>query len=125
MIVVRVFELHSSYVWLDLADVEEHIVDFVIVVRVGAAKIVTFSYRLFHLEAIEDGKCNIVHKDRLYIGVHALDLPKHAIEHFHVHAPLGSNSRVRIQVLHDVSRAQDRHIGVNGLHFLLTDPLGA
>ena len=125
LVVIHILHGHSCHVGLDLGDVEEHLVDFLVVVRVGTAQLVSLSNSLLHFERVHDSKSDVVDKDGLDISVHALDLPHHAVEHLHVHAPFGSNGRVRVQSLDNVGGSKDGDIWVDGFDFLLADPLGA
>ncbi len=125
VIVVGVLKLHGGHVGLDLANFEEHVVDFIVGVSVRSAKLVGLSDSLFHLERVHDGKGDIVAEDGLALALHAFDLPKHPVEHLHVHAPLGSDRRVRVQSLHNVSRSKDSDIWADSFDLLLTNPLGS
>ena len=59
-VVVGILKLHSGHVWLDLADVKEHLVNLIVLVDVGTAKIVTLSDGLIHLKAVHDSESDII-----------------------------------------------------------------
>lgn len=91
----------------------------------GTGQVVALANGLLHLEAVHDGEGDIVDKDGLNLSVHAFNLPQHSVEHLHVHTPLGSNSRIRVETLNDVGGAKNGNIRADSLDFLLTDPLGS
>ena len=124
VVVIGVLERHRGYIWLDLANVEEHLVDLLVSVRMRTAQIVALTNALFHLQAVKDGKSDIICENRLHIRVHALNLPHQSIEHLHVHAPLGCDCNIWIQTIHHKRWSQDGYIRANCLHLLLSDPLG-
>ena len=123
VVLVGVLKFDSGGVRLDLGDIEEHFVDFLVGVNMWAAEVVGLSNSLFHLQAVHNSKCNISDIHWLYFGVHSFNLPVHAVEHFHLHAPLGSNSWVLMQQINYVSWANNSNIWENCFHFLFTDPL--
>ena len=99
VVVIGVLERHSRHIRLDLANVEEHLVDLLVSVRMRPTQVVALTDCLFTLQAIKDGKSNISCEDRLHIGIHALNLPHQSVEHLHVHAPLGGDCNIWIQNL--------------------------
>ena len=125
LVIVSILQGNGSHVGFDLRDIEEHVVDLLIVVSVGSTKLVSLSNSLIHFEGVHDSEGHIVDKNRLHVGVHALNLPHHTVKHLHVHAPFGSNRHVRVQSLHDIGGSEDGDIGADRFHFLLTDPFGA
>ena len=125
VVIVSVFKRNSGHVGLDLADLEEHLVDFLIVIGVRTSQVVALSSGFFHLEAVDNGEGDIVHEDGLNFSVHTFDLPKHSVEHLHVHTPLGGDGRVGVEALDDVGGTEDGNIGADSLDFLLTNPLGS
>lgn len=123
MIIVCLLKWHSCDIGFDLTNVEEHVVDLFVGVSMRTTQVVALADSFLHLEAVVNGKRDVIVENRLHLAFHALDLPKHPIEHLHVHAPLGSNGDIWIQTLHDVSRPDNGHIWANGFYLLLTNPL--
>ena len=115
---------HGS-VGFNLRDVEEHFVDLLVVVDVRASQVVALAFSFFHFEAVHNCKGDIGDKHWLYLCIHAVDLPVHAVEHLHVHAPLGCDGWVLMQQINHISGSKDSNVGVNCLHFLLANPFGA
>ena len=124
IVLVCVLQLHRGGVGLNLSDVEEHFVNFLVGVGMGTAQIIGLSDCLLHFQTVHNGKRHIGNVDWLYQCVHSFYLPVHTVEHFHLHAPFGGDSWVLMQQVHDVSRADDCYIRVDSLYFLLSDPLG-
>lgn len=91
------FELDFSCVWLDLSHVKEHLVDLTVRVGERTAQIVALTDCLLHFQGVNDSKGHIVSVNRLHLGVHVFNQPVHPVEHFHLHAPLSSHSRVLVQ----------------------------
>jgi len=125
LVVISFLERHSCHVRFDLADVEEHIVNLFVGVNVWTTQIIRLSNRFFHLKAVKYGERHIIRVHRLTKPLHSLNLPKHSVKHFHVHAPLCSNCCIRVQSLNHVCRPDNRNIWANGLHFLFADPFCA
>ena len=123
MVIVCILKWHSGDIGLDLTNIEEHVVDLLVGVCMRTAQVVAFANSFLHLEAVVNGKRDVIVENRLHFALHALDLPEHPIEHLHVHAPLGGDVDIWIQTLHDVSWSDNGHIGANGFYLLLTDPL--
>lgn len=88
VVIVRIFEINNGCVGFDLANVEEHLVDFFVGVGVRATQIVTLPNGFLHFEAVGDGKGHICDINRLHLVGHPLNLPIHSVEHLHLHAPL-------------------------------------
>lgn len=125
VILVCVFKFYGCGVWLDLSDVEEHFVDFLVRVDVWATKIVGLSNRFLHFKAVHDCECNVSNVYGLYFSIHSFDLPVHTVKHLHLHAPLGSKSWVLMQKINDIRWTNNSHIRVNGLYLLFADPLSS
>ena len=123
MVIVCLLKWHSGNIGFDLTNIEEHVVDLFVGVGMRTAQVVALANSFLHLEAVVNGKRDVIVENRLHLAFHALDLPKHPIEHLHVHAPLGSDRDIWIQTLHDVSRSDNGHIWANGFYLLLTNPL--
>ena len=75
MIVENILEWSRRHIWLDLANVKEHLVDLLVYVSMGTTQIIRFSNRFFHLQKVKDGKSNIIGENRLNVCIHTLDLP--------------------------------------------------
>jgi len=125
VVLVGHLKWHGGSVWLDVSVVEEHLVDFLVGVGVWTAQIVGLTDGFLHLQAVHDGEGNITHVDWLNLGIHALNLPVHSVEHLHVHAPLGGEGWILMKQVHHVCWTQDGHIWADSLDLLLTNPLGA
>ena len=89
----------------------------------GAAELVGLPNGLLHLEAVENSESNIINEDRLDLAIHSLNEPVHAVEQFHLHAPLTSQSWVYVKQVEHISGSENSHIGEDVLNLLLTKPL--
>ena len=94
VVLVSVLKFNGSGVWFDLGDIKEHLVYLLVSVDVWATKVVGLSNSFFHLQTVHDCECDISNVHGLHFGIHSFDLPVHAVEHLHLHAPLGSDSWV-------------------------------
>ena len=125
LVVVCVLKGYRRHVRFDLADVKEHLIDFLVLVSVWASELVRLADSLLHLDAVHDGESNIVGEHRLDLAVHTLNLPHHSVEHLHVHAPFGSNRRIRVDSLDHIGGPDDGDIGADSLDFLFANPFRA
>jgi hypothetical protein len=125
VVLVGILEFDGGGIGFDLGYVEEHFVNFLVGVGVGASQIVRLSDCLLHFEAVHDSKRYIGDIDGLYQRIHSFNLPVHSVEHFHLHAPFGGDRRILVQKVHDVSWSHDGHIREDGFDFLFSDPLCA
>ncbi len=87
IVFVCVFKFDCCGVGFNLSDVEKHFVDLLVGVGVRTAQIVGLPNSFFHFETVHDCQCHIGDVNRLYLRVHSVNLPVHAVEHFHLHAP--------------------------------------
>ena len=125
VVLVCILKLHHSNVRFDSGEIEELLIDFMVCVDVRTTQVIALTYGLLHFQAVQDGKSHIIDKNRLACRVHAFNLPQHPVEHLHLHSPLSSNGKIRVEDVEDVGRSEDGNIWEDLLDLLLSNPLGS
>lgn len=73
MVIVCLLKWHSGDIGFDLTNIEEHVVDLFVGVGMRTAQVVALADSFLHLEAVVNGKRDIIVENRLHLAFHALD----------------------------------------------------
>ena len=125
IVLICILKLNNCSIWLDLSNIKEHFVDLLVVVGVGSTKVIALPDGFFHLQAVNNTKCNISYINWLYLCIHTVNLPIHSVEHLHLHAPLCRYSWILMKQINHVSGPHNRHIRTDRFNFLFTNPFSS
>lgn len=115
--------LHWDDVWLDLADVKEHLVVFMHCVLMRTSKIICLPYCLVLLQSVSHSLHHIVDPDRLDLRVLSLNDVQRPVKSLHHVRELSVDLAHVSKVVVHHARSEDGYIRASFLHFLLSNPL--
>ena len=75
MVIHCLLKWHSRDIRFDLTNIEEHVVDLLVGVSMRTAQVVALADGFLHLEAVVNGKRDVIVENRLHLAFHALNLP--------------------------------------------------